>query len=214
MYSVIVSVRDMTKFEEVLLPSLNCVKYYLCNKNLPNIQIIVVQGIESITKNYNEGLRQATYPIKFFIHDDIDLMDKDVPLFVRIEDLFRRFPNTGLIGLAGTIGFPNGWWWDSPKELQVGHVYMDGNIKEYWKYNIEKPFYSDVNFIDGIFMATPLNIRFSEDIAGFHLYDSDYCNVIRKQGYDIKTITHLVRHHWIKKEISTDFTYYRQKWRL
>ena len=216
MYSVIVSSVDFTKLNGILYPSFRHVQKYLSDKNLPPLDLIVVSGFESITRNYNEGISRAKYKLKFFIHDDIDVMDlpDQLPLFVKVDNLIKRFPNTGLIGVAGTTGTPTGWWWDTPPETMVGHVYMKGNVNEYWKWNTSKPFFSDVNYVDGIFMATPSDEKFSEDIKGFHLYDVDYCNVIKAQGYDIKVINHMVMHDWIKKPIETDFTYYRQKWHL
>jgi len=218
MYSVIVSMIDSTKFEKILLPSLHRVRQYLADKKLPDLQIIAVSGTEALTKNYNEGLKKAQYRIKFFIHDDINIMDNAdttvLPLFVKIENLFNNFPKTGLIGLAGTTGLSNGWWWETPREAIVGHVYMGGNVNQYWKWAADKEFYSNVNFIDGMFMSTQLDIPFSEDIVGFHLYDSDYSNLIRQAGYEIKVINHLVNHDWINKEFYTDFTHYRKKWKL
>lgn len=213
MYSVIVSSVDFDRLYKILYPSLDRVQKYLSDKDLPPLDIVVVSGFESITKNYNEGIFRAKYKLKFFIHDDIDIMDLYDPLFIKVEDLFRRFPNTGLIGVAGTTGNPTGWWWDCPPETMVGQVNMKGNVNEYWKWNISKPFF-DVNYIDGIFMATSTDVKFSEDIKGFHLYDIDYCNCIKAKGYDIKVINHMVTHDWIKKPIETDFTYYRQKWQL
>lgn len=213
MYSVIVSSVDSNRLHNILLPSLERIRKYLFDEKLPSLDVVVVSGSESITKNYNSGMRLAKYPLKFFIHDDIDIMDLYDPLFIRIEKLFKRFPNTALIGVAGTTGNPTGWWWECPPETMVGQVNMKGNVNEYWKWNISKPFF-DVNYIDGIFMATPTDIKFSEDITGFHLYDIDYCNVVRALGWDIKVIRHMVTHDWIKKPIATDFTYYKKKWNL
>jgi hypothetical protein len=194
------------------------VRKFLHEKKLPDIQIIIVGGTEALTRNYNEGLRQSKYKIKFFIHDDVDIMDTgSVPLFVRVEELFNQFPNTGLIGLVGTLGPSNGWWWDTTsKEDIVGHAMVGGDETDmYWRWTVEKEVYSDVKFIDGLFMATPLNIPFSEDIMGFHFYDSDYCNVIRQNGYDIKIVTHLARHDATSLAgFHADLTHYREKWKL
>lgn len=211
MYSVIVSSVDPDKLNRILYPSLNHIQTYLSSRSLPPLDLIVVSGFHSITRNYNEGMNRAKYKLKFFIHDDVDIADLYEPLFVKVDNLIKRFPNTGLVGVAGTTGNPTEWWWNTPPETMVGQVNMKGNVNEYWKWNISKPFF-DVNYIDGIFMATPTEIRFSEDIKGFHLYDVDYCNVIKDRGYDIKVITHMVTHDWIKKPIETDFTHYKQKW--
>ncbi len=215
MYSVIVSSVDASRLNNILLPSLERIKKFLFDNQLPPLQIIVINGSESITKNYNDGMLKSKNRLKFFIHDDVDIMDiEDVPLFVKIDNLFLGRARPALVGLAGTQGLSNGWWWETPKEKMVGRVFMGGNIQQLWDWNSEKDVYSNVNYIDGIFMATDTNTPFSEDIKGFHLYDSDYCNKMRLYGYEISVINHLVKHEWFKKDFSTDFTYYRQKWNL
>jgi hypothetical protein len=223
MYSVIVSILDPTKLESVLLPSLNRVRQYLYDKKLPDIQIVVVSGTEALTKNYNVGLKQSIYPLKFFIHDDVDITDTgEIPLFVRIESLFNSFPKLGLIGLVGSTYPSKRWWQECPDVNKYihGHVLMGGDVNQYWRWNADKEFYHDMYMIDGIFMATPLNIEFSEDIIGFHLYEHDYCHLMRKNGYSIGIITHLARHHWWSKPTPSyfpdteEFKYYQKKWGL
>ena len=216
MYSVVVSAIDRVKLDSILVPSLDRIKKYLHDNGLPELQLVVVEGTESLTKNYNEGLRRCRHKLKLFIHDDINLVDDgEVPLFVRISLLFNRFPDTGLVGLAGTTGFSSGWWWQTPRENMVGQVFTGGKIDQHWVWNTSEEVFHDVNFIDGMFMATVADEEFSEDIKGFHLYDNDYCNVMKSREYTIKVINHMVRHEAEWKDITgVDFTYYREKWNL
>jgi hypothetical protein len=82
-------------------------------------------------------------------------------------------------------------------------------------WNKDKPYYDDIQVIDGMFMATNKDIFFSEDIKGFHFYDSDYSNVIRKCGYEIKVLPHKVYHKASTKDLSTvNASYYNKKWGL
>ena len=212
MFSLIVSVKDEKKLNSVLLPSLKIVDTYLCKNKNPPLQLIIVKGNKSLTKNYNDGLKQCHYQTKFFIHEDVDLRDNDNnPLFININQLFNSYPDTGLIGLVGTTENPYGFWWNCSRESIVGHVVCNG---EYWKWDIGKPCY-DVNLIDGMFMATNKNIQFSEDIEGFHFYDLDYCQVMKKAGYKIKVVPHLVEHKATSKDIAhIDPTYYCKKWNI
>jgi len=217
MFSVICSVKSPLKFKTILLPSLNRVRKHLIDSNLPELQIITVGGSEALTINYNEGMARSKYKTKFFIHEDVDIMDTDItPLFIKIDRLLHdEYSKTMLVGLAGTTGATNSFWWDAPKETLVGQVYAGGTINEHWIWNTTNEIYSDITYIDGMFMATSLNINFSEDIKGFHLYDNDYCNLVKYKGYKIQVINHLVRHDAVVKDLDLekiDFNHYRDKW--
>ena len=119
----------------------------------------------------------------------------------------------GLVGLCGTRGKSNGFWWESNKLDLIGHV-LNGKQKEYWLWHAGLQEY-DVKYIDGMFMATNRDIPFSEDIIGFHLYDVDYCNVIRQNKLKIKIISHLVNHISSGADLkNVDKTYYQKKWNL
>jgi FkbM family methyltransferase len=212
MFSLIVSVKDKRTFNSVLLPSLNYLHEYLRNHQLPHIQLIpIYDGNKSITKNYNKGLEQSLWKIKFFIHEDVDIKDTQIPLFIKVYSLFNLFPDTGLIGLVGTTENSPGFWWNCSRNSIMGHVLC---CNEYWKWDIDE-IYRDVNVVDGMFMATNTDIKFSEDIDGFHLYDSDYSNTIRKAGLKVKVLTHLVDHRATYKDLSkVNIDYFNKKWNL
>jgi hypothetical protein len=213
MFSVIVSIKDESKFNSILLPSLEPVKKFLFNKGCPELQIVKVGGEVSICKNYNQGIKECIYKTKIFVHEDIDLMDNSpfCPLFDRIDNFFKIFPNTGLIGLVGTTENPPGFWWNCSRSSIVGHVICNN---EYWKWDVKESQYS-VNVVDGMFLATSTDIKFSEDIEGFHFYDSDYSNKIKQAGYDVKVLVHLVNHRATSKDISKiSNEYYNKKWGL
>jgi hypothetical protein len=213
MYSVVVSVVDSIKFGRVLVPSLDRIKEYLRFFGLPELDLIVINGTDSLTKNYNEGMKRSKYKVKFFVHEDVDLMDNGIkPLFVRVDELFKEFPETGLVGLVGTTGFSNVWWWEVPKETIVGQVLLrDQHIA----WNTDKEIFSGIRFIDGMFMATNTEVEFSEDVKGFHLYDNDYCNKMREDEYEIKVVNHMVRHEATARDVTcVDFTHYKKKWNL
>ena len=213
MFSIIVSIKDNVMYETTLYPSLQPIIKFLRDNHFSDLQIIKVSGDKSITKNYNRGMNQAKYPIKIFIHEDVDLMDADNKLlFIKIMHMFDD-PETGLVGLVGTKAKSKSFWWECEKKDMVGHV-LNGRHKEYWLWDCKKEYYN-VKYIDGMFMATDTNIPFSEDITGFHLYDVDYCNVVRKNNYKIKVIPHLVNHISSGKSLDkVDIDYYQKKWGL
>ena len=216
MYSVIVSIKNREVYEYILLPSLANIKKYLAERKLPDLQIIEVSGNISLSQNYNIGLDLAKYKTKFFIHEDIDLIDdKSIPLFVKIDSLFNLYEDVGLIGVVGTTEISPGFWWtDIDFYKKYGHV-LHGRYHQYIQHNIDKKFYEDIKLIDGMFMATNTNIRFSEDIKGFHFYDVDYCHVVRQNNLKIMIIPHMVNHMSYGTDVEKiDASYYNMKWDL
>jgi hypothetical protein len=216
MYSIIVSISDEEKYNTYLLRSLQPVQQYLLDHGCPKLQIIKVSGTDSLGANYNVVLSEAKYPIKFFIHEDVDINDSDIPIFVQIDMLFSAFPNTSLIGLTGTSGNPDGWWWESPIDTLYGHViFTSGETGklEYFPWQHDKMYYN-VRLIDGMFMATNRDLLFDENIKGFHLYDMDYSRIHKQVGFDVMVVAHGVVHHAQVKDLSNvDMSYYKSKWR-
>jgi len=212
MFSVIVSTKQQHVLESVFLPSLEVTKKYLFDNDLPPLQLILVEGTESLCKNYNKGIDQCTHTTRFFIHEDVDLNDgRGNPIMIRCHRYLENTPGVDLIGLVGTNETPAGFWWNCSRESIVGHV-MNGT--EYWKWNIDNPI-NEVRLIDGMFMATRSNMRFSEDIEGFHCYDSDYCMKIVQAGGKIVVIPHMVKHMASKKDLTNvSLDYYNKKWKL
>jgi Glycosyltransferase like family len=209
MFSLIVSVKDNKKLNSILLPSLNNLHKYLYDNHLPDLQLITVSGERSLSKNYNQGITQSIWKTKFFIHEDVDIRDSQIPLFFKVQSLFNLFPDTGLVGLVGTTETPQGFWWNCKRESIVGHVFCNG---EYLRWNVDELYY-DVKIIDGMFMATNTDVKFSEDIEGFDFYDCDYSSTIRRMGYEIKVLTHLVDHKSTIKNLSNaNADYYNKKW--
>ena len=206
-------------YESMLLPSLNRVKQFIKNNNLPDIQIIEVSGTTSMTENYNKGLAQAIYPIKFYIHEDVDIMDNinEIPVFLKIALLFAENPDVGMIGMVGTKKAGNGFWWDDEGLANTcGRVLTtERKIYAQWKCNFSE---TDVETVDGFFMATNHNIPWNEDITGFHFYDCDYCNTIRlTHNKKIMVHNHLCYHYSNGDGAYSDVaqrlkTYFMEKW--
>jgi hypothetical protein len=219
MYSIITSVKDKKVLNSTLLPSLVPLEKELRDKQKPPFQLVVVEGEDSLARNYNIGIKQCIWQLKFFVHCDLEILD--VSIFSQVSSMIDLLPDTGLVGLAGTMTEKtDGFWWNCPREFIVGQVICTspGCSDEYWKWECDKDWY-EVFYVDGMFMATPLDLEFSEDIKGFHFYDMDYCNLVRQKGYKIRVIPSLTRHRAARKDLSTKDiqdlqAYYQRKWNL
>jgi hypothetical protein len=213
MISIITSVNDQEQYEQFMMPSMNRLQKFLMDSNLPTLDIIKVSGSESIGKNYNEGIRKAIYKVKVFIHQDVDMLEIDWAF--KLLKIFADYPDVGLVGLVGTVNFPNrGFWWTSGREFIRGELWS-GKEKADWAFlPVIAP--TTVECIDGFFMATNRDILWDEDIKGFHCYDMDYSRTITKNGLKIMVMPHKSWHIGEIRDAKHEhlFETYYKKWNL
>jgi GT2 family glycosyltransferase len=99
----------------------------------------------------------------------------------KILNHFKRNPNYGIIGKAGTKYMPSsGRWWDYGMTEVVGQVYHQSEGKK-WLSKYNESFgnkIEDTIIVDGLFFVVNKNNivkDFDEDIKGFHFYEIDFC---------------------------------------
>ena len=146
----------------------------------PKTQIIIHEndGVDSLTRVYNEGLDAAENDIVVFMHDDLILETKSMN--DKIVKLFDKNPEHGIIGIAGTTDLISGQWWELRKSM-VGKVYHEKDGKKWQsKYSNDScpEIVKDVVCVDGLFFAVHkkrIKERFDEDFKGFHFYDITFC---------------------------------------
>lgn len=145
----------------------------------PKVEIIeYVNKGESLTKFYNKALLETSNDIVVFVHDDIIVNTKQ--LDKRINRMFDKNPEYGIIGVAGTKYLSDtGRWWDKPKFMygRVSHTHQGKTwLSEYspdQNVRIE-----ETVIVDGVFFAVHKNRikkQFDESVEGFHFYDVDFC---------------------------------------
>ena len=111
MISVITSVASEEKLNSFLLPSIHTTNQLLMSMQLPLIDFVVVSGDLSIAKNYNLGIKKAKYPIKAFVHEDVDLLN---PTWIfKMLNAFASDPKIGLVGLVGSNRLSDIGFWGS-----------------------------------------------------------------------------------------------------
>jgi hypothetical protein len=115
----------------------------------PKTQILVYEndGISSLAEIYNDGLKDSIYDVVVFMHDDLIIETKCIG--EKINKLFDKNPEFGIIGIAGTTDLVNGRWWEIKKSM-VGEVYHENGGKR-WLSKYSKESYSDI-LKDSIFM--------------------------------------------------------------
>lgn len=134
----------------------------------------------SIFEAYNIGLDKAKYPIVCFIHEDVYFQTQGWGRI--IESLFAKDEKLGLVGIAGAAyktKAPSNWWANASENFNyqyIAHLNGANEVeRNIWGWDkiadhiTEKP----VAVIDGVFMALrkKTNVRFREELGGFHNYD-------------------------------------------
>ena len=165
---------------------------------LKNVEIIQhVNKGEGLTGPYNEALVNAKYDIVTFIHDDI-ILEKNWGN--KLIKHFKRNPEYGIIGVAGSKTMPkSGRWWENKNDMygQVSHVHEGKTwLSKYSEHLGNK--ITEVVCVDGVFFSVHkkrILLNFNPNIKGFHFYDIDFSFNNHMKGvkvgvhFDVK-ITH------------------------
>jgi hypothetical protein len=163
--------------------------------------IVIENNAEySLTKAYNLGASKAKYPFLLFLHEDV-VFKTDGWGKILINH-FETLENVGIIGIAGGAykpHVPSGWAYNLTRVLSFHLIQQN---KSYAESNRLTSIHSEsvrgVVCLDGVFLAVKKEvfgeIRFDENIKGFHGYDTDYSLAVvqRYQNYFIPDI--LIEH--------------------
>jgi glycosyltransferase involved in cell wall biosynthesis len=148
-----------------------------CGVSNPQIIPIENEGKYSLPEAYNMILEQATNDIVVLCHDDIYFDSKNWGS--KILKHFKRSPEYGILGLAGSTQLPESakWWEDFSKMKGIVNHEHEGKKWES-KYSSSLGNQIDnVVLVDGLFIVlNKKNIKqtFNEEIKGFHFYDVDF----------------------------------------
>lgn len=156
-------------------------------------------GTHSLSEAYNIILEKASNDIVVLCHDDLYFEKKNWGN--KLLKHFKRNPEYGILGVAGTKFFPKtARWWEINTEMLGIVNHQQGDKKWTSKYSESKGSKLDDSIIvDGLFIAINKNKikhNFDERFDGFHFYDLGFCfknyieNVKIGVLYDIR-ITHL-----------------------
>jgi pyruvyltransferase len=167
---------------------------------IPKAEIIPFEnpGTHSLTEAYNIILEKSTNDIVVLCHDDIYFEKNNWGN--KILKHFKRNPEYGILGVAGSTKLPSSAkWWEDPSRMR-GIVNHEHEGKK-WESKYSPSLGNNIDpvvLVDGLFMVldkTKIKQTFGEEIEGFHLYDVDFCvkNFVEEVNigviYDIR-ITH------------------------
>jgi len=148
-----------------------------CGVSNPQIIPIENEGKYSLPEAYNMILEQATNDIVVLCHDDIYFDSKNWGS--KILKHFKRSPEYGILGLAGSTQLPeSAKWWEDFSKMKgiVNHEHEGKKWESKYSTSLGNQI-DDVVLVDGLFIVlNKKNIkqRFNEEIKGFHFYDVDF----------------------------------------
>lgn len=146
----------------------------------PKNEIIekVTNGEKNLSQVYNEIISESSNEIVVLIHDDVYFDTKNWSQ--KIEKLFERNLDYGILGMAGTTKMPeSGMWWEDRSKM-FGIVNHESEGKK-WESKYSDSLGNDVKevvVVDGVFIALnkqKIKSNFDENVEGFHMYDVNFC---------------------------------------
>lgn len=149
-----------------------------CGVKNPQIIEKINPGDKSLTQVYNEILEESENDILILCHDDIYFEKNNWGN--KVLKHFKRNPDYGIIGVAGSKYMPpSGRWWEVQTEM-FGIVNHEHEGRKWTsKYSETKNNkLDDTIIVDGLFMVLNkknIKTKFNEEVKGFHFYEIDFC---------------------------------------
>ncbi len=146
------------------------------------IDIITIKDARSMASGYNAAMASSDAKYKIYMHQDVFILNKYF-----LPNLLNIFEFNEDIGMIGMVGAPKlneeAIMWGVHR---VGITFTDSTINQTYKselWNPDTPVYS-VRAIDGLLMATSVDIPWREDIFdGWDFYDMSQSMEFIQRGY-------------------------------
>jgi glycosyltransferase involved in cell wall biosynthesis len=148
----------------------------LDNKKIQIIEIVNT-GDRSLTDCYNEILYKSNNDIIVFTHSDLEI--KTTNWGDKLLKNFRKNPEYGILGVAGSKEMPvSGMWWENSRTMygQVYHTHEGKTWLSKYSDNINNQIQETV-ILDGVFFSinrSKIKVGFNTIFDGFHFYDIDF----------------------------------------
>ncbi|SHJ04358.1 Glycosyltransferase like family protein [Anaerovibrio lipolyticus DSM 3074] len=160
---------------------------YINNLNVPDgmaIELVPIRGAKSICQGYNLGMKHTDAKYKVYLHQDVLITNRDF-----ISDMLDIFADKtiGAMGVIGAQNLPsNGVWWDTSRPVGRALQIMDPESILKYRYPEFDGNCMDVEAVDGIMIATQVDIPWREDLfTGWHFYDISQCKEMQRHGYRV-----------------------------
>ena len=178
-------------------------KFYIKRLRIPKgmqIEITVIEHAVSMASGYNWGMRQSDAKYRIYMHQDTCLIYQDM-----LRDLISVFEQNLSVGMLGMVGIKQ-----IPKadivhnKWNIGRVDVNYNPLEINHQSDEAAWkFTDVEAIDGLFMATQYDISWREDLfKKWDFYDISQSLEMKRHGYQIAVPYQSQSWCWHDNEVS------------
>jgi len=183
-----------------------------CLLNSPDLQeaseVILQRGYTSAAAAFNAAIEKAQSDLLVFVHQDVYLAPGWITSLQRaLERLSKVDPNWGILGVWGVNKSP---------EDGTGFLYCTANG---WLGNGFEGVH-EVRTLDEVLlvMRKSSQLRFDEQLPGFHMYGSDICLEAHRHGMKSYSISALCIHNtngyrMLPLQFWSCYLFMRKKWR-
>jgi hypothetical protein len=205
MVSIIICSRDLHLYNEVersIKKTIGALTYEIIkiDNSIQNIPI---------TKAYNLGIDKSKYEYLLFVHEDILFHTQNWGRI--LTSIFNQNANIGLLGIAGTkykSKYPSAFWHTS-KDMLYSNLIQHYLHKEpsVFKIGFKDISIEKVVAVDGVFLALrkSTNVKFNEEIQGFHSYDLGISIDVLEKQYDVAVTNQILIEHFSIGNTNLDF---------
>ncbi len=163
-------------------------------------ELQIIADATSLAEGYQRGAAASRGQFLIFAHDDIDVLNDDLPAVLR-----RQLAAADLIGIAGTDQLVGAHWQDAGWPHLHGMVCRplpaaEGGGVSVCLFGTSAPLIDGIQAIDGCFFAARRELldRVAFDAAtfdGFHLYDIDFSYAAHLAGQRVAVSSELLISH-------------------
>ncbi len=151
----------------------------------------------SITKAYNLGIDRSKFKHLLFIHEDILFHSKNWGKV--LIDTFKN-SNVGLVGIAGAkykSKQPSAFWHTNMEMLHINLIQHKNNSSNLFTNGFANN-QEEVAILDGVFLGLnkETNVRFNEQILGFHCYDLGISIDVLEKKYKLIVTNQILIEHF------------------
>lgn len=159
--------------------------YFINQLHVPDgyvIDVLTVEEAQSMAGGYNEAMRASDAKYKVYLHQDVMIVCRD--FIFHMLDCFKN-ENIGMLGVVGApVLAASKVMWHGER---VGWIYTgNSDHMEDWKLGEVCGLFQKVEAIDGLLMATQVDIPWRDDIFDkWDFYDISQSFEFARAGYDV-----------------------------
>lgn len=147
------------------------------------VEVFPVWDSSGMCQAYNVGMNASDAKYKVYIHQDVFIVEQN--FLYNIVDIFKKHKDVGMIGMVGAESIPKtGVFFNS---YNVGKIEVrEPDMPYYYVAGKDKKEIMDVQAVDGVLIATQIDITWREDLfKDFDFYDVSQGLEFIRAGYRV-----------------------------